>query len=240
MEINNKIALVTGGTKGIGLSTAESLSSKGAKVVITARNAPDSNKVEELKNNNIVFKPMDVTSEEDVSKIVKEVHEEFGAIDILVNSAGITIDKPLSVTKLEDFKKVIDVNLIGTFLVTKWVIKIMRKQGLGSIVNLSSISANGNIGQANYSSSKAGIIGLTRTTAKEGVKKHIRCNAIAPGFIMTDMISKLGDQKIEDYKEIIPMNRLGNPSEIAETVEFLVKNDYITGQVITVDGGLTL
>ena len=227
MDIKDKVAVVTGGTKGIGLAIAKDLAQQGAKV--------------ELNDLGITFKNLDIRADEAVGTLLNELNEEQGHVDIVINNAGITRDKLLSRMSVEDFEEVIATNLVGTFSVTKYAMKIMQKQRSGNIVNISSISGtHGNVGQANYSASKAGIVGLTKTTAREGLLRNIRCNAIAPGMIETAMTGKLSDKVRAKTEEMIPMHRFGQPEEIAMAVSFLLKNDYITGQVLTVDGGLTL
>lgn len=242
MDIKDKVAVVTGGTKGIGLAIAKDLAQQGAKVFITARRVVEDEALQtELNNLGIVYKNLDIRADDEVGALLNELNEEQGHVDIVINNAGITRDKLLSRMSLEDFEEVIATNLVGTFSVTKYAMKIMQKQRSGNIVNISSISGtHGNVGQANYSASKAGIVGLTKTTAREGLLRNIRCNAIAPGMIETAMTGKLSDKVRAKTEEMIPMHRFGQPEEIAMTVSFLLKNDYITGQVLTVDGGLTL
>ncbi|APR28354.1 3-oxoacyl-[acyl-carrier protein] reductase [Pediococcus acidilactici NGRI 0510Q] len=242
MDIKDKVAVVTGGTKGIGLAIAKDLAQQGAKVFITARRAVEDEVLQnELNDLGITFKNLDIRADGEVGTLLNELNEEQGHVDIVINNAGITRDKLLSRMSVEDFEEVIATNLVGTFSVTKYAMKIMQKQRSGNIVNISSISGtHGNVGQANYSASKAGIVGLTKTTAREGLLRNIRCNAIAPGMIETAMTGKLSDKVRAKTEEMIPMHRFGQPEEIAMAVSFLLKNDYITGQVLTVDGGLTL
>lgn len=242
MDIKDKVAVVTGGTKGIGLAIAKDLAQQGAKVFITARRVVEDEALQtELNNLGIVYKNLDIRADDEVGALLNELNEEQGHVDIVINNAGITRDKLLSRMSVEDFEEVIATNLVGTFSVTKYAMKIMQKQRSGNIVNISSISGtHGNVGQANYSASKAGIVGLTKTTAREGLLRNIRCNAIAPGMIETAMTGKLSDKVRAKTEEMIPMHRFGQPEEIAMAVSFLLKNDYITGQVLTVDGGLTL
>ncbi|GEP19232.1 3-oxoacyl-ACP reductase FabG [Pediococcus argentinicus] len=233
--IDKKVALITGGTRGIGLATAQLFQEKGYQVVITARHQPQAEKKD------LRFISGDVANESDAKRIINNVVEQYGRLDVLVNNAGITVDMLLSRMKLESFKKVLDVNLGGTFNMTKFAMKAMQKQRSGNIIDLSSISGlNGNIGQANYAASKAGIVGLMKTTAREGALRGIRCNAIAPGMIVTDMTDKLSDKIKESVVEQVPLHRFGNPDEIAKTAYFLADNDYITGQTIVVDGGLSI
>jgi 3-oxoacyl-[acyl-carrier protein] reductase len=240
--IKDTVSVVTGGTQGIGLAIAIDLAKKGSKVFITARHDISDDAVkEQIKDLDINFKSLDIRDDAKVGELLSEIKEECGSLDIIINNAGITRDKLLSRMGIEDFEDVISTNLVGTFSMTKYAMKIMQKQRSGNIVNISSISGtHGNVGQANYSASKAGIVGLTKTTAREGLLRNIRCNAIAPGMIETAMTAKLSDKVREKTEEMIPMSRFGRPEEISSAVTFLLENDYITGQVITVDGGMTL
>ncbi|KRN95230.1 3-oxoacyl-ACP reductase FabG [Pediococcus stilesii] len=242
MIIKDTVSVVTGGTQGIGLAIAIGLAKKGSKVFITARHDISDDAVkEQIQGLDINFKSLDIRDDEKVGKMLSEIKDEYGRLDIIVNNAGITRDKLLSRMSVEDFEDVVATNLVGTFSMTKYAMKIMQKQRSGNIVNISSISGtHGNVGQANYSASKAGIVGLTKTTAREGLLRNIRCNAIAPGMIETAMTAKLSDKVREKTEEMIPMHRFGRPEEISSAVNFLLENDYITGQVLTVDGGMTL
>ncbi|MDI9206851.1 3-oxoacyl-ACP reductase FabG, partial [Ligilactobacillus saerimneri] len=183
----------------------------------------------------------DVSQAQDVQRMVKEALAAFGKVDILVNNAGITNDKLAIRMKPDDFTKVIDVNLTGTFMLSQAFLKKMYKQKAGVIINMASvIGLHGNVGQANYAASKAGVIGLTKSIAKEGALRNIRVNAIAPGMIASDMTAVLSDKVKANIMQEIPLHRFGNAQEIAQTALFLAANDYITGQVITVDGGMTI
>ena len=183
----------------------------------------------------------DVSQAQDVQRMVKEALVAFGKVDILVNNAGITNDKLAIGMKPDDFTKVIDVNLTGTFMLSQAFLKKMYKQKAGVIINMASvIGLHGNVGQANYAASKAGVIGLTKSIAKEGALRNIRVNAIAPGMIASDMTAVLSDKVKANIMQEIPLHRFGNAQEIAQTALFLAANDYITGQVITVDGGMTI
>ena len=183
----------------------------------------------------------DVSTTDEAQKLVDEAIAEFGGVDVLVNNAGITRDTLLMRMKEEDFDAVINTNLKGCFNMMKAVNKIMMKQRSGAIINMSSvIGLAGNIGQVNYAASKAGVLGMTYSVAKELAARNITCNAIAPGMIATDMTEVLSDKVKEQILEGIPLKRFGQPEEIAETALFLAKSKYITGQVITVDGGMVI
>lgn len=240
-----RIVLVTGGTKGIGLATAQRLAKNPANLVaINSHRELDAAAQAELADqfvNPIKILTGDVAKEEDAKRMIDDLVAEFGHIDVLVNNAGMTQDKLMTRMTETSFKDVLNTNLVGTFNMSKFALKTMQKKRTGVIINMSSIAGtHGNVGQANYSASKAGIIGLTKTTAQEGSLRGVRCNAIAPGMIKTAMTDKLSDKIIKQWEGQIPLHHFGNAENIAQTVEFLVENDYITGQVITVDGGLTM
>lgn len=243
MSESKKIALVTGAGKGIGLAIVKRLLNDGFFVVInTHHELTDSVKKDlaafENRYDNLIG---DVANEDDAKSMVESTVEKHGQLDVLVNNAGITRDKLLSRLKLADFKAVIDTNLTGAFNMTKFAMKVMQKARTGAIVNISSISGlHGNLGQANYSASKAGLVGLTKTAAREGALRNIRCNAVAPGMIRTDMTEKMSERRQQEFADQIPLKRFGEADEVADTVAFLVANQYITGQVVTVDGGLTI
>ena len=241
----NKLALITGGTRGIGKQIALTFAKEGYDIAINYRTENDDlkNTKREIEANNVKCFAVqgDVTKFEDCEKFVKQIVEEFGNIDVLVNNAGITRDTLLMRMKEEDFDKVIEINLKGTFLVTKAVIPYMMKKRNGRIINLSSVvGVTGNAGQSNYSASKAGIIGFTKSIAKELASRNIRANAVAPGFIDTDMTSILSDDVKANINVQIPMKRMGTAREIANVVYFLgsEESSYITGQVINIDGGM--
>ena len=243
MSEAKQIALVTGAAKGIGLAIAKRLSKDGMTVVLNTHHALDDDVKQQLSDQGVTFDNLvgDVANEDDAQAMIDSLLEKYGQIDVLVNNAGINRDKLLSRTKLSDFKAVIDTNLIGAFNMTKFAMKSMQKSRSGVIVNISSISGlHGNIGQANYSASKAGLVGLTKTAAREGALRNIRCNAVAPGKIETDMTGKMSERRQKEFTDQIPLKRFGRPEEIADAVSFLVHNDYLTGQVITIDGGLTI
>ena len=243
MSDTKQVALVTGAAKGIGLAIAKRLSSDGMTVVINSHHPLTDEEKQSFSDAGFSFDNLvgDVANEADAEKIVGEVVEKYGQIDVLVNNAGITKDKLLSRLKLADFKAVIDTNLVGAFNMTKFAMKFMQKSRSGAIVNLSSISGlHGNLGQANYSASKAGLVGLTKTAAREGALRNIRCNAVAPGMVATDMTGKMSERRQKEVTDQIPLKRFAEPDEIADAVAFLIHNQYITGQVVTVDGGLTI
>ena len=243
----NKVALITGATRGIGKEIALELAANGFDIAVNYRSKQDG--MEELKKevekNNVrcEFVKADVANFEDCESMVKETIEKFGKIDVLVNNAGITKDGLIMRMKKEDFESVIDVNLTGTFNVTRNVIPHMLKQRSGRIINVSSVvGVAGNAGQTNYSASKAGIIGFTKSLAKEVASRNILVNAIAPGFIDTDMTSVLSDAVKEGINAQIPLKRMGTPKEVAKVVKFLSSEDssYVTGQVINIDGGMVM
>lgn len=242
-----KVVFVTGGSRGIGKAIALKYAQNGYNVVINY--VSDKTNVEELQkeftklNVECLIEKADVSKSEEVEKIVKKAIEKFNKIDVLVNNAGITRDGLLMRMKEEDFDKVIEINLKGTFLITKSVIPYMLKKRDGKIINLASVvGVTGNAGQCNYSASKAGIIGFTKSIAKELASRNIRANAIAPGFIDTDMTSVLSDEVKDSINVQIPMKRMGTTQEIANVAYFLgcEESSYITGQVINIDGGMVM
>lgn len=245
MEQIKKVALITGGSRGIGKEIAKKFAINGYNLVINyVSENTDVNKLkEEFKETEVLFVKTDVTNYESCENIVKQAIEKFGQIDVLVNNAGITKDGLLMRMKEEDFDKVIKVNLKGTFNMTKNVIPYMIKQRKGKIVNIASVvGVTGNAGQANYAASKAGIIGFTKTVARELASRNILANCIAPGFIKTDMTDVLTDTVKEHIHSQIPLNKMGEPKEVANAVYFLAseENTYITGQVLNVDGGMVM
>ena len=243
----NKLAIITGGTRGIGKQIALTFAKEGYNIAINYRteNEDLKNTKKEIEENNVkcfTFQG-DVTNFKDCEQFVKQIVEEFGNIDVLVNNAGITRDTLLMRMKEEDFKQVIDTNLIGTFNVTKNVIGNMLKARNGRIINISSVvGISGNAGQTNYSASKAGIIGFTKSLAKEVASRNITVNAVAPGFIETQMTDVLKDDIKEEIAKKIPLKRMGTPQDVANVVKFLASDDssYITGQVINIDGGMLM
>lgn len=241
---NNKVVLVTGGSRGIGLATAKAFYEQGAAVaVIHSGRGELSEEVKGLLGDKFVEFACDVSSLEQVGATVAKVCEQLGSVDVLVNCAGITKDTLLLSMKESDFDQVIDVNLKGTFNFMKAIYPIMMKKRQGKIINMSSIvGLHGNKGQANYSASKAGVIGLTKSVALELASRGINVNAVAPGFIETDMTSSISEKAKEEMVGAIPMKRKGTPQDIANVCLFLASEQasYITGQVIVIDGGLTI
>ncbi len=241
--MKGKTVIVTGGAKGIGRAAALAFADEGADIVLNYRStSPDAVKAEiEARGVKCLAVQADVSVFAEAEKLVNEAMNEFGRVDVLVNNAGITRDTLLMRMKEEDFDAVINTNLKGCFNMMRAVTKPMMKQRKGAIINMSSvIGLAGNIGQVNYAASKAGILGMTYSAAKELASRNITCNAVAPGMIATDMTAVLSDKMKEQILQNIPLGRLGQPEEIAQTVLFLAKSEYITGQVITVDGGMVI
>jgi 3-oxoacyl-[acyl-carrier protein] reductase len=247
MQLKGKTAVVTGGSRGIGKSIALELASKGANVVVNYTKNIESAEavVREIKAMGVSGMAIkaDVSNNAEVENLVNEVLNTFGSIDILVNNAGITRDNLIIRMTEKDFDDVINTNLKGAFICTKAVSKVMIKQKAGKIINISSVvGIIGNAGQSNYAAAKAGLIGFTKSMAKELAKRGINVNAVAPGFIETDMTSKLPEKVKEEFINNIPLTRIGKPQDIAKTVLFLASeySDYITGQVINIDGGMVM
>lgn len=247
LELKGMNALVTGGSRGIGKAIAIELSNQGANVAISFVNNESKAKevVAEIEKNGVkgLAVKANVSKEEDVNNMVDAVNKELGSIDILVNNAGITKDNLLIRMKIEDWDDVINTNLKGAYLCTKAVTRGMMKKRFGKIVNIASVvGVSGNAGQANYSASKAGIIGFTKSIAKELGSRGINVNAIAPGFVETDMTKVLSEDIKKQMLDIIPLKKFAQPKDIANVVAFLCseKGSYITGQVINVDGGMNM
>lgn len=242
--LEGKVALVTGASKGIGKAIAERFIEEGAKVAFTYLSSVEKGEALEAelsaKGEAKGFRS-DASSSEQAEKLIADVLEAFGQIDIVVNNAGITRDTLLMRMTEEDFDRVIEVNLKSVFNTTKHVQRHMLKQRSGSIINMSSIvGVKGNAGQANYAASKAGIIGFTKSVALELGSRGIRCNAIAPGFIETEMTGALDEAMVEQWRSAIPLKRGGTPEDIANACVFLASDmsTYVTGQTLQVDGGL--
>ncbi|NLO23938.1 MAG: 3-oxoacyl-[acyl-carrier-protein] reductase [Fibrobacter sp.] len=243
IQLTGKTAVVTGASRGIGLEVARVLASRGAAVAIiaTKENTDLAKSLADEQGVKVLAYACDVSCADSVKKTFDQIIEDFGAIDILVNNAGITRDGLLMRMKDEDFDDVIRVNLRSVFICTKAVARHMMGRRQGRIINMSSINGiRTQPGQANYAASKAGVIGLTKTNSLELAPRGITVNAIAPGFIQTDMTAKLNEDTIQKFKEAIPLKELGKPADIANLVAFLASEEarYITGQVIGVDGGL--
>lgn len=247
MQLKGKTAVVTGGSRGIGRAIALELASCGANVVVNyTRNSKAADEVvaeiEAMGLSGMAVKA-DVSIASEVENLVNEVLKTFGSIDILVNNAGITRDNLIIRMTEKEFDEVINTNLKGAFICTKAVSRVMIKQKSGKIINVSSVvGIVGNAGQSNYAAAKAGLIGFTKSMAKELAKRGINVNAVAPGFIQTDMTSVLPENVKEEFLKSIPLMRIGKPEDIAKTVLFLVSeySDYITGQVINIDGGMVM
>lgn len=243
----NKVALITGGTRGIGKEIAYTLAEENYDIIINYRTENEElmklKKEIEQKRDRCLLLKGDVSNFEDCKKLVEEAINRMNHIDVLVNNAGITKDMLLMRMKPEDFNEVINVNLIGTFNMTKNVTNYMMKERKGRIINVSSVvGISGNAGQTNYAASKAGIIGFTKSLAKEVASRNILVNAIAPGFIQTDMTNILKENVKDEIAKTIPLKRMGTAKDVANVVKFLVSEDssYITGQVIQVDGGMLM
>ncbi len=246
MNLKDKVAVVTGGNRGIGKAIALKLAQQGASVAICGTNeATLKETAAEIEKAGVKALTMkvDVSKGSEVEIFSKAVLETFGKVDILVNNAGVTKDNLLLRMSEDEWDGVMAINLKGTFLMTKYFVKAMMKARQGRIINITSVvGIQGNAGQANYAASKAGIIGLTKTTAREFSSRNITCNAVAPGFIQTDMTSALGGKVKEEVLKEIPLGFLGETSDIANTVAFFASDGarYITGQVICVDGGMVI
>lgn len=240
MEFNDKVVIVTGGSRGIGKSIAESFKQDGAEVIITYKNSVNGEHFDSL---GIKHFQCDVADIKAVQSLTEEIVKQFGKIDILVNNAGVTKDGLLMRMSEDDWDIVIDTNLKGVFNFIKSVTRPMMGKRYGKIVNITSISGiMGNPGQANYSASKAGVIGLTKSVAKELASRNINVNAVAPGFIETEMTDKLSEDVKQNYLNSIPLKRFASADEVSALVKFLTsdKSSYITGQTICIDGGLVM
>ena len=243
--MDKKTCIITGSSRGIGRGCAILFAKNGYNVVVNYSSNEPTELLKELTELNASFISLkgDISNEEDAVMLVEETVKAFGKVDVLINNAGITKDNLMLRMKTEDFKKVIDVNLVGTFNMTKAASAVMMKKRTGRIINISSVvGLRGNAGQVNYASSKAGVIGLTKSVAKELAKRNITCNAIAPGFIETDMTGALSDKIKENILSDIPLGTLGQVEDIANLAYFLASDEskYITGQVIAVDGGMSM
>ena len=243
MELKGKNVFITGSTRGIGLAMAHKFASLGSNIVLNGRREIDEVLVSEFSDYGVQVASIsgDVSDSTDAKRMVEEAIEKLGSVDILVNNAGITKDKLMLKLTEEDFEQVLKVNLVGAFNMTQAVLKPMTKARQGAIINVSSVvGLIGNVGQANYAASKAGLIGFTKSVAREVAARNVRVNAIAPGMIESDMTDVLSDKVKEATLAQIPMKRFGNTSEVAEVAVFLARQEYLTGQVIAIDGGLTM
>jgi len=245
-KLEGKVALVTGGARGIGKAICEKLAEEGASLAIVdiVKEVAEETVAEfEAKGIKAAAYAANVAKMDDADKTIKQVIEDFGSIDILVNNAGITRDTLMMRMKEEDWDAVINVNLKGTFNFIKAAMRPMMKNRYGKIINIASVvGVMGNVGQANYAASKAGVIGLTKTAAKELAARNINVNAVAPGYIQTDMTKDLPQQAKDAFMTVTPMQRPGSPDDVANAVKFLSlpDSDYITGQVLNIDGGLLM
>lgn len=243
MELQNKNVLITGSARGIGLAIAHKFASVGANVILNGLSGISDDILAEFAgySGKVVAVIGDVSKSADAQRIVEEAVAALGSVDVLVNNAGITRDKLMLKMTEEDFEQVLKVNLTGTFNMTQSVLKPMTKARQGAIINLSSVvGLAGNIGQANYAASKAGLIGFSKSVAREVAARNIRVNCIAPGFIASDMTDVLPEKIKEASLVLIPMKRFGTPEEVADVALFLAGQEYLTGQVITIDGGFTM
>ena len=243
--MTNKTAIITGGSRGIGLATALKFAKEGYNTVIIGNTREPIEAAAEIKalGNGVDCLPLkaDVSSFSEAESIIKKAKSEFGSIDVLINNAGITRDNLLLRMTEDDFDSVIAVNLKGAFNMIKHASSVMLKQKSGAIINISSVvGLIGNAGQVNYAASKAGIIGITKSAAKELASRGITVNAIAPGFIETDMTENLSEEVKTEYLKNIPLKRLGKVGDIADSAFFLAESSYITGQILTIDGGMVM
>lgn len=240
MDFTDKTVLVTGSSRGIGLAIAHAFDNLGARLVLHARSAIKPEVIASFHQEPLTLQ-FDIADADAAEEALKALYKQdgFEGIDILVNNAGITKDQITIGMSPADFAQVVNVNLNGTFNVTQPIFKKMIRQKHGSIINISSVVGQmGNVGQVNYSAAKAGLIGMTKTLAKEGARRQIQVNAIAPGMIVSDMTDQLSDKARESLLESIPLSRFGSAEDVADVAVFLAGNNYITGQTITVDGGL--
>ena len=243
MKLEQKNVFITGSSRGIGLAIAHKFASLGANVVLNSRGEISEELLAEFKPYGVKVLAIsgDVSDFADAKRMMDQAIEELGSVDVLVNNAGITQDTLMLKMTEEDFEKVLKVNLTGAFNMTQSVLKPMIKAREGAIINMSSVvGLMGNIGQANYAASKAGLIGFTKSVAREVANRNVRVNAIAPGMIESDMTAVLSDKVKEAMLAQIPMKQFGQAEQVAEVTAFLASQDYLTGQVLAIDGGLTM
>ncbi|SFQ73394.1 3-oxoacyl-[acyl-carrier-protein] reductase [Streptococcus equinus] len=243
MDIKNKNVFVTGSTRGIGLAIAHRFASLGANIVLNGRSEISKDLIDSFNDYSVKVIAIsgDVSQFDDAKRMVDEAIAELGSVDILVNNAGITNDKLMLKMTEADFESVLKVNLTGAFNMTQSVLKPMTRARQGAIINLSSVvGLRGNVGQANYAASKAGLIGFTKSVAREVASRGIRVNAIAPGFIESDMTDAIPEKMQEAILAGIPMKRIGKAEEVATVASFLAEQEYLTGQVIAIDGGMAM
>lgn len=242
MDLTGKNVLVTGSSRGLGAAIATKFAENGANVILNARHEP-TELIQQIKDLGVQvwFIQADISSPRDIEKMVHQLDDHQIDVDVLVNNAGINRDKLMIGMREKDFDDVVNTNLIGTFRVTQPLFKRMLKRRTGVIINMASVvGEHGNIGQANYAASKAGVIGFTKAVAQEGALRGVRCNAIAPGMIASSMTAAIDEKRQKEIKERIPLKRLGTAEEVAQTALFLAQNDYLTGEVINVDGGMAM
>lgn len=243
MEIKGKNVFITGSTRGIGLGIAHKFAELGANVVLNGRGPVTEELLAQFENYGVTVVGIsgDVSDNADAKRMVEEATEALGSVDILINNAGVTRDKMLLRMTVEDFEAVLKINLTGAFNMTQAVLKPMTKAREGAIINISSVvGLMGNAGQANYAASKAGLIGFSKSVAREVAGRNVRVNVIAPGFIESDMTDVLSDKVKEAMMGQIPMKAFGTVDQVADVVVFMVRQDYLTGQVLAIDGGISM
>lgn len=243
MELRNKNVFITGSTRGIGLAIAHKFAKQGANIILNGRSEISDELLAQFAGYGIKIVAIsgDVSDSADAKRMIDEAIASLGSVDVLVNNAGITNDKLMLKMTEEDFEKVLKINLTGAFNMIQAVLKSMSKARQGAIINMSSVvGLMGNVGQANYAASKAGLLGLTKSVAREVAGRNVRVNAIAPGFIESDMTDAIPEKAKESMLGQIPMKRIGQAEEVADVAIFLAGQEYITGQVIAIDGGMTM
>ena len=243
MELSKKNVFITGSTRGIGLAVAHQFASQGANIVLNGRSAISDELLAQFSDYDVKVVAIsgEVSDSADAKRMIAEATEALGSVDVLVNNAGITNDKLMLKMTQEDFEKVLKINLTGAFNMTQAVLKAMSKARQGAIINMSSVvGLMGNVGQANYAASKAGLLGLTKSVAREVAGRNVRVNAIAPGFIASDMTDAIPEKAKQAMIAQVPMKRIGQAEEVAQVAIFLASQEYLTGQVLAIDGGMTM